>query len=102
MVNREQEVIDRVQMENVVITEPLREMFSIEPFEDSMLRGTEHVFDIDTVGHHTQATASGSLLTPVDEQESFDLFSKLAGRRVYGRPGSDERATSRLGAWPGR
>jgi len=77
MVNREQEVIDRVQMENVVITEPLREMFSIEPFEDSLLRGTEHVFDINTVGHHTQATASGSLLTPVDEQESFDLFSKL-------------------------
>ncbi len=77
MVNREQEVIDRVQMENVVITEPLREMFSIEPFEDSLLRGTEHVFGIDTVGHHTQATASGSLLTPVDEQESFDLFSKL-------------------------
>jgi RNA polymerase primary sigma factor len=77
MVNREQEVIDRVQMENVVITEPLREMYSIEPFEDSLLRGTEHVFDIDTVGHHTQATASGSLLTPVDEQESFDLFSNL-------------------------
>jgi len=42
-----------------------------------LLRGTEHVFDINTVGHHTQATASGSLLTPVDEQESFDLFSKL-------------------------
>ena len=77
MVNREQEVIDRVQMENVVITEPLREMFSIEPLGDSLLRGTEHVFGIDTVGHHTQATASGSLLTPIDEQESFDLFSKL-------------------------
>ncbi|HYT33494.1 MAG TPA: RNA polymerase sigma factor RpoD [Ktedonobacteraceae bacterium] len=77
MVNREQEVIDRVQIENVVSTEPLREMFIIEPLGESLLRGTEHVCDIDSRGHHTQATASGSLVTPVDEQESFDLFSKM-------------------------
>jgi RNA polymerase primary sigma factor len=78
MVNREQEVIDRVQSDRVVVnTEPLRDMFSIEPFEDSLLSNTENVFDIDTVGQHAQAAASGSLVTPVDEHESFDLFSKL-------------------------
>ncbi|HAG99468.1 MAG TPA: RNA polymerase sigma factor RpoD [Ktedonobacter sp.] len=77
MVNREQEVIDRVQNERVVHTEPLREMFIVEPFEESLMRNTETVFDIDTVGHHTQATESGSLVTPAGEQEPFDLFSKL-------------------------
>jgi RNA polymerase primary sigma factor len=77
MVNREQEVIDRVQIESVVNTEPLREVFSIEPYDESLMRGTENVFDIDTIGHQAQTTASGSLAAPVDEQESFDLFSKL-------------------------
>jgi len=41
------------------------------------MRGTEIVFEIDTIGHQAQTTASGSLAAPVDEQESFDLFSKL-------------------------
>ena len=77
MVNREQEVIDRVQSDRVVSTEPLTNMFSIEPFEDSLLSSTDRVFDIDTIGHHAQAAASGSLVTPVDEHESFDLFAKL-------------------------
>src|SRR5947209_3928946 len=77
MVNREQEVIDRVQSDRVVDTEPLREMFSIEPFEESLMSGTENVFDIDTIGHQAHPAASGSLVTPVDEQESFDLFTKL-------------------------
>src|SRR5437764_3997505 len=70
MVNREQEVIDRVQNERVVHTEPLREMFNIEPFEESLMRNTENVFDIDAVGHQTQATESGSLVAPAGEQES--------------------------------
>ncbi len=74
MVNREQEVIDLVRSERVVKTEPLREMFSLEPFEESF--ETEH-FDIDPMGHRTHVAASGSLVTPVDERESFDLFSKL-------------------------
>ncbi len=77
MVNREQEVIDRVQSDRVVSTEPLTNMFSIEPFEDSLLSSTDNVFDIDTTGHHAQATVSVSLVTPADEHESFDLFAKL-------------------------
>ena len=37
MVNREQEVIDRVQSDRVVSTEPLTDMFSIEPFEELLI-----------------------------------------------------------------
>jgi len=80
MVNREQEVIDRVQSDRVVSTEPLREMFSIEHFKEPLLSDTEEkVFEVDTMGHHAHTAVSGSLVTPVDvdEQESFDLFSKL-------------------------
>src|SRR5438132_6731753 len=77
MVNREQEVIDQVQIESVVNTEPLREAFSIKSYDEPLMRGTEIVFEIDTIGHQAQTTASGSLAAPVDEQESFDLFSKL-------------------------
>src|SRR5207302_3321625 len=80
MVNREQEVIDLVHSDRVVSTEPLRELFSIEPFEKPLLSGTEEkVFEVDTMGHHAHTAVSGSLVTPVDvdEQESFDLFSKL-------------------------
>src|SRR5256714_11738165 len=80
MVNREQEVIDRVHSDRVVSTEPLREMFSIEHFKEPLLSDTEEkVFEVDTMGHHAHTAVSGSLVTPVDvdEQESFDLFSKL-------------------------
>ena len=80
MVNREQEVIDRVHSNRVVSTEPLREMFSIEHFKEPLLSDTEEkVFEVDTMGHHAHTAVSGSLVTPVDvdEQESFDLFSKL-------------------------
>jgi len=80
MVNREQEVIDRVHSDRVVSTEPLREMFSIEHFKEPFLSDTEEkVFEVDTMGHHAHTAVSGSLVTPVDvdEQESFDLFSKL-------------------------
>ncbi len=80
MVNREQEVIDRVHSDRVVSTEPLREMFSIEHFKEPLLSDTqEKVFEVDTMGHHAHTAVSGSLVTPVDvdEQESFDLFSKL-------------------------
>lgn len=73
MVNREQEVLDRVHDERVMDAEPLSELFGIGTFE---LSGTEDVFDIDTIGQAHAAT-SGSLVTPVDEHESFDLFSKL-------------------------
>ena len=80
MVNREQEVIDRVHSDRVVSTEPLREMFSIEHFKEPLLSDTEEkVFEVDAMGHHAHTAVSGSLVTPVDvdEQESFDLFSKL-------------------------
>ena len=80
MVNREQEVIDRVHSDRVVSTEPLREMFSIEHFKEPLLSDTEEkVFEVNTMGHHAHTAVSGSLVTPVDvdEQESFDLFSKL-------------------------
>ena len=80
MVHREQEVIDRVHSDRVVSTEPLREMFSIEHFKEPLLSDTEEkVFEVDTMGHHAHTAVSGSLVTPVDvdEQESFDLFSKL-------------------------
>ena len=80
MVNREQEVIERVHSDRVVSTEPLREMFRIEHFKEPLLSDTEEkVFEVDTMGHHAHTAVSGSLVTPVDvdEQESFDLFSKL-------------------------
>jgi len=76
MGNREQEVMDRVQDTRVMEAEPLGEMFGIVPFEETLLSGTEDVFDIDTIGQAHAAT-SGSLVAPVDEHESFDLFSKL-------------------------
>jgi RNA polymerase primary sigma factor len=72
MVNREQDVIDRVSKEHIS-TEPLQDVFTIEPFDESMLNETENVFEIDTVGHRTHA-AGGSLVTPIDGNEPFDLF----------------------------
>jgi len=76
MVNREQEVIDLVHSDLVVSSEPLDEMFSVEPFAETLMSDEESVFDIDTIGHAHAATG-GSLVTPVDEPESFDLFAKL-------------------------
>ena len=73
MVNQEQEVIDRVRSERVS-TEPLRDM--LEPFEESIL-GDVGNFDIDNIGQRTHAATGGSLVTPADEPESYDLFTKL-------------------------
>src|SRR6266852_8658506 len=75
MVNQEQDVIDRVHNEHIN-TGPLRNVF-LEPFTESMLSDPENVFDIDTVGHHAHAATGGSLVTPINAGESFDLFSKL-------------------------
>jgi RNA polymerase primary sigma factor len=72
MVNREQEVMDRVHNGHMN-TEPLRDVFEIESFDESMLNNTDSVFDIDTVGHHAHATSSGTLVAPIDESE-IDLF----------------------------
>ena len=75
MVNREQDVIDRVQQEHVS-TGTLQNMFELEPFDESMLNNAENDFDIDAVGRaHTHATMGESLITPiVEDGESFDLF----------------------------
>jgi RNA polymerase primary sigma factor len=72
MVNREQDVIDRVNNERVS-TGQLRDVFSLEPFEESMLNDTEDSFKIETVGHNA-ATVSGKLVKPVDGNEHFDLL----------------------------
>src|SRR5690242_9123245 len=72
MVNREQEVMDRIHNGHMN-TEPLRDVFEIESFDESMLNNTDSVFDIDTVGHHAHATSSGTLVAPIDESE-IDLF----------------------------
>ncbi len=75
MVNQEQDVIDRVRNEHIIVsdTEPLRGMFELEPFDESMLNDTENVFDISPTGYtHTSA---GSFVTPVvSDSEPFDLF----------------------------
>jgi RNA polymerase primary sigma factor len=75
MVNQEQDVIDRVHNEQIN-TGPLRNVF-LEPFTESMLSDSENVFDIDTVGHHAHTATGGSLVTPINAGESYDLFSKL-------------------------
>ena len=72
MVNRDQEVMDRIH-DGHIATEPLRDVFQIESFDESMLNDTDSVFDIDTVGHHAHATSSGTLVAPIDESE-IDLF----------------------------
>jgi len=75
MVNQEQDVIDRVDNEHIN-TGPLRNVL-LEPFTEPMLSDSENVFDIDTVGHHAHAATGGSLVTPINAGESYDLFSKL-------------------------
>ena len=56
MVNWDQDVMDRVHNDHgnvsTVSTGPLRDVFTLEPFniDDSMLNDTEDVFDIDAVG----------------------------------------------------
>ncbi len=75
MVNREQEVMDRVHDgRGTVTTEPLRDVFTLDPFDESMLSHTDDVFDIETVGHHAQPSDGGSLVTAIDGSETFDLF----------------------------
>jgi RNA polymerase primary sigma factor len=72
MVNREQDVIDRVHTGHVS-TGTLDDVFPIEHFNESML-STNNVFNIDTVGHHAHATTGGSLVTPIEDGELSDLF----------------------------
>ncbi len=79
MVNRKQDVMDRVVHDERSMAggmknaEPLRNVFSLERFNESMLNNG-HVFGVDDVGHHAHVATSGSLGTAADENESFDLF----------------------------
>jgi len=73
MVNREQEVMDRVQ-DGHITTGPLKDVFELEVFDETVLKHTDTVFEIDASGHRAHATANGSLLTPIDDAEAFDLF----------------------------
>jgi RNA polymerase primary sigma factor len=58
-----------------VSTEPLK-LFTGGRFETSII-GESDDFGINNVGYDAHATTGGSLVTPVDTSESFDLFSKL-------------------------
>jgi RNA polymerase primary sigma factor len=72
MVNQEQDVIDRVDDDHFS-TGQLRDVFSLEPFEVSMLNGTENSFNIG-IGGHNAPTVGGQLVKPIDSDERFDLF----------------------------
>jgi RNA polymerase primary sigma factor len=75
MVNQEQEVLDRVHEERVLNTEPLKDVFVIETFDESMLNTTDVVFEnIESVGHHAHVSGGGGLVTPIEGNEPFDLF----------------------------
>ena len=72
MVNREQDVIDRVKSDRISAGQ-LRDVFSLEAFEESMLNDAEDGFNIGTVGHNATAV-SGKLVKPIDGNEDFDLL----------------------------
>jgi RNA polymerase primary sigma factor len=76
MVNQEQEVLELVNNERVVHTEPLNDtMFTVGPLVDeTILGGKDEVFEIDTIGLDAHATTGGSLVSPVGETEPYDLF----------------------------
>ncbi|GHO44255.1 RNA polymerase sigma factor RpoD [Ktedonospora formicarum] len=74
MVNREQEVMDRVQSGHVS-TGALENVFEMEPFAENLLSDTESVFDIDAMGRaHHDAVGNAPVATLGAEGESFDLF----------------------------
>jgi RNA polymerase primary sigma factor len=76
MVNQEQEVLELVNNELVVHTEPLNDtMFTVGSFVDeSILGGKDEVFEIDTIGLDAHATTGGSFVRPADQSEPYDLF----------------------------
>jgi RNA polymerase primary sigma factor len=76
MVNQEQEVLELVNNELVVHTEPLNDtMFTVGSFVDeSILGGKDEVFEIDTLGLDAHATTGGSFVRPADQSEPYDLF----------------------------
>ena len=76
MVNREQDVMDRVEEERGGVARGgvgKQDVFLLDRFEESMLNHADNVFSVDAIGHHTQS-AEGSLATSSEEPEAFDLF----------------------------
>ncbi len=80
MVNREQDVMDRVEEERVGVAGgslghagPLRDMFLLDTFDESMLREAGNVFDVDVVGHAAHNAEEG-FKTSIEAPEHFDLF----------------------------
>ena len=81
MVNREQDVMDRVEEErgsgiargSLGSTGPLRDVLLLDRFDESVLSDAENVFGVEAGDHSTQLT-SGGLVLPTEETESFDLF----------------------------
>jgi RNA polymerase primary sigma factor len=76
MVNQEQEVLDLVgQARGEVTTGKLRDMFVVEAFDEGNLLGEKDtVFDISTIGSHSQGAVAESFATSVELPDSFDLF----------------------------
>ena len=73
MVNREQEVMDRVSNREVS-TGPLENVFTLETFDDSILNSSDNVFSIDSVGHHAHGSAPADNRVPPKEGGELDLF----------------------------
>ena len=81
MVNREQDVMDRVEEErgsgiargSLGSTGPLRDVLLLDRFDESMLSDAENVFGVEAGDHSTQLTGGG-LVLPTEEAEPFDLF----------------------------
>src|SRR6266705_1546237 len=76
MVNQEQEVLELELVDNErVNTEPLRDtMFPVGTFDESLMGGKNVVFAIDTIGCDAHVTTGGSVVTPVEDSETYDLF----------------------------
>src|SRR6266568_799045 len=76
MVNQEQEVLDLVgQGRGEVTTGKLRDMFVVEAFDEGNLLGEKDtVFDISTIGSHSQGAAAESFGNSVELTDTFDLF----------------------------
>ena len=81
MVNREQDVIDRVHDKRANAGQ-LDDVFTMGRFDGSILHGADAVFTIDTVGHDAhRSTNSQELEEPVQEGE-LDLFKLQDGESM--------------------
>jgi RNA polymerase primary sigma factor len=73
MVNREQDVMDRIHDERISVSTGLLEnVFTLEALDESILNDSDDVFSMIDVGHETPI--SGTLVKPVDGSQDFHLF----------------------------